>query len=73
MGNTYIYFGYLFPFFRKEVSKNNEYEKKVSYTDILIQLPQIIWNNFVKHYQQAFQYESKIYLDTTYWTNIMLM
>lgn len=48
-------------------------EKRVSYTDILIQLPQIKSNNFVKHYQQAFQYESKIYLDTTYWTNIMLM
>lgn len=48
-------------------------EKRVSYTDILIQLPQIKSNNFVKHYQQSFQYESKIYLDTTYWTNIMLM
>ena len=37
-------------------------EKRVSYTDILIELPQIKSNNFVKHYQQSFKYESKIYL-----------
>ena len=40
-------------------------EKRVSYTDILIELPQIKSNNFVKHYQQSFKYESKIYLYTT--------
>lgn len=47
--------------------------KRVSYTDILIQLPQIKSNNFVKHYQQSFQYESKIYLYTTCRNNILFL
>lgn len=70
--STYISLGELFLFFRKK-SKTMNVGKRVSYTDILIQLPQIKSNNFVKHYQQSFQYENKIYPYTTGWTNILFV